>query len=143
MWSDYYEYADGRLYHKVSRPGCRKGDRVGTPKSDGYRLIGHKGKKYREHRVIYEMHYGPIPEGLDIDHINRDRADNRIENLRAVTRSQNIQNSSWKGTHKKGNKWRAYIQLGDKKTYLGTYDTEEQAHQSYKEAKLLHHGVTV
>lgn len=44
------------------------------------------------HRVVWEVHNGPVPEGLEIDHINRDKTDNRISNLRAVTHAANMKN---------------------------------------------------
>lgn len=66
---------------------------LGTP-ADGYRVINlsHEGgsRRVRAHRVIWESVHGPVPEGLEINHINPVRHDNRISNLEAVTRSQNI-----------------------------------------------------
>ena len=140
-WNSIFEYRDGHLYHKVSRVGCRKGDRVGTQRPDGYWKLCAKRKQYRVHRVIYEMHNGPISADVDIDHINRDRSDNRIENLRLATRSQNIQNAYNRGTARRGDKWRARILIDEKRITLGTYNTEEEAHQAYVEAKKKYHGV--
>jgi hypothetical protein len=142
-WNSLFEYRDGALYHKVSRVGCRKGDRVGSLRGDGYWKLGVMRKEYRVHRVIYEMHHGPIPEGMDIDHIDRNRSNNRIENLRVVTRSQNIENKNTRGCYyqKERNKWSASIKVNGKRKFLGRYDTEQEAHQVYVEAKEKYHGV--
>lgn len=84
------------------------------------------------------MHNGPIPDGLFIDHINRNRTDNRIENLRLVTHKENMRNMSrridnrtgitgvqW---NKKMYKWTAHLNLwGEKQLYLGSYETKAEA----------------
>lgn len=62
--------------------------------ADGYVLIMVGGKQVREHRFVWEQAYGPIPPGVEIDHINGVRDDNRIENLRLVTHAQNNRNSA-------------------------------------------------
>ncbi len=67
--------------------------KIGTPQKDGYLQIQIDGKLACVHRIIYEHVYGPIPNGMVIDHINRDKQDNRIENLRLVTSSTNSHNS--------------------------------------------------
>ena len=82
------------------------------------------------------MHHGPIPKGLEIDHINRNRSDNRIENLRAVTRSVNLHNQEGKGYYKNGNKFRATISLNNRSVGLGSYATECAARLAYLMAKL-------
>lgn len=64
---------------------------------NGYVLTNVRGRTERAHRVVWEVAYGPIPEGFEIDHINRIRHDNRLENLRLVTLAQNGWNH---GTHK-------------------------------------------
>ncbi|WPJ55995.1 hypothetical protein RCIP0099_00042 [Klebsiella phage RCIP0099] len=93
-----YTYtSDGRLISKVT------GNYGDTYVNNwGYRRVTwDRGKlgRVREyaHRLVWFMHYGDIPEGLMVDHINLDRCDNRIENLRLVDKSGNAQNSKWKG----------------------------------------------
>ena len=100
------------------------------------------GKRILEHRVIYEMHHGPIPEGMEIDHINGIRDDNRIENLRVVTRTENQHNvKSVKGIcfHKAAGKFMASITVDKKQIYLGLHETEELAREAYLEAKAKYH----
>lgn len=73
----------------------RAGQVVGTECSDGYVRLGRRGRDLPAgyqyaHRVIWEAVTGPIPEGLEIDHLNGRKADNRISNLEAVSRSVNV-----------------------------------------------------
>ena len=84
-------YKDGLLYYKGS--GNIAGRKATAPGHNGFYLnIMHNGKQVYQHRLIWEMHHGPIPKGMEIDHINRDKTDNRIENLRCVTRQENQKN---------------------------------------------------
>ena len=68
------------------------GKLAGCLDDEGYKLVRFKGKNYRYARVCYYLYYGSQPAGV-VDHINRDRQDNRIDNLRLVTTSQNRTNS--------------------------------------------------
>jgi len=142
-FKELFTYEDGRLYWAV-RTGRRAkvGDRAGCFKKDGYRRVQVYGKRILEHRVIYEMHHGPIPEGMEIDHINGIRDDNRIENLRVVTRTENQHNvKSVKGIcfHKAAGKFMASITVDRKQIYLGLHETEELAREAYLEAKAKYH----
>lgn len=95
-----------------------------------------------EHRVIWELHNGPIPEGMQIDHINHIRSDNRIENLRLVTAKENGRNKKLNALNTSGctgvqfnkeiNKWLARIVVGGKVKTIGYYETFDDA----KEARL-------
>lgn len=69
--------------------GRRAGAVAGTKKAKGYWEVQVCGKKLRAHRLIWEMHNGPIPYGYVVDHINQDPSDNRLENLRLATLSEN------------------------------------------------------
>lgn len=64
----------------------------GSFDKDGYLIVKVKGKQFKAHRIVWLLHYGKFPE-KEIDHINRVRTDNRIENLRECTRTENIHNS--------------------------------------------------
>lgn len=85
-------------------------------------------------------------DGYIIDHINRDRTDNRKKNLRHVTYKQNSMNrspktlsaSGNKGIYKVNNKWRACIWISGKRKHLGYFDTKEEAIKSREEAELKH-----
>lgn len=69
--------------------GRRAGAVAGTKKARGYWEVQVCGKKLRAHRLIWELHNGPIPESYVVDHINQDPSDNRLENLRLATVSEN------------------------------------------------------
>jgi hypothetical protein len=103
---------------------------------NGYLKFKLKGKFKLAHRVVWEAFKGPIPEGMQVHHISGDRADNRLENLRLVTASENNRDlkssngsSKYRGVHwcKSANKWIAQIRHNGKKKHIGQYDTEKTA----------------
>ena len=116
---------DGRVYQE--KPAHNK---------YGYRVITVNGRKEFLHRVIYTLHHGSIPEGKEIDHINRNKSDNRIENLRAVSRSENNRNKEVRGYYKQDGKYRAQISINNINQNLGLYVTECAARLAYLMAKL-------
>lgn len=105
--NELFEYRNGKLFNKTNR-----GSRAGVGKESGVYQKGYlrsqvKKKQYFNHRLIFLMHYGYMPEM--IDHINGIRDDNRIENLRPVNYAQNRWNASKPSHNKsgvKGIRWR-------------------------------------
>ena len=91
--------------------------------SNGYRVIRINRKNYHAHRLAWLYTHGQFPQN-QLDHINRIRNDNRIDNLREVTNAQNHQNRNLGSNnasgicgvnwHKRDKKWRAYIKLNGK-----------------------------
>ena len=115
--------------------------------SNGYKQlilwheIERKPKGYNIHRII-----GFTFLGLDIenpkkviDHINRDKLDNQVSNLRIVSTQENQWNRNAKGYTKRGNKYEAKLKKNGKYIYLGTYETETEAHNAYLIGKQIHH----
>lgn len=86
-----------RLERWTAKHGWRLAAKIRTG-SAGYFTVGFQGKQFMAHRIIWALHHGRQPNGL-IDHINGQRWDNRIENLREATPAQNAWNSKnrWKG----------------------------------------------
>jgi hypothetical protein len=98
-----FQYRDGNLISLHNTSQYIAGDVVGClNKSDGYVSIRHNGKLHQAHRVIWELHYGGIANGLQIDHVNHIRSDNRIENLRLVSSTGNARNHSLQSNNKTG-----------------------------------------
>lgn len=93
------------------------------------------------HHFAYFMTYGNV-DFIQLDHINNNKSDNRICNLRDVSSQQNNfnrKNTKGFSTNKRGKKYRAQITINYETIYLGSYNTEEQARQSYLEAKKKYH----
>ena len=95
-----FDYSNGRLIWKVSGRGKKAGSVAGFHHTGGYRRISIESSYYAEHRVIYSWHHGPCPE--EVDHIDRVRDNNKIENLRASNRSSNTHNTGFKPNCKSG-----------------------------------------
>lgn len=121
---------------------------LGGVNRDGYMRLGIKGKKVTNHRVAFLMSYGYLPEF--VDHVNKDKTDNRLYNLRACTRSQNMCNtflrsdntSGYKGVtyRKKFNKWTVEIYRLCKYQYLGAFVCKHEAARVYNTAARMYHG---
>ena len=130
---NYFTYQDGKLFWK-NPTGYRAkvGEEVGWSRWNGYRKCRLLGCEVPVHHLIWHYHFGSfILEGSDLDHINGVRDDNHIENLREVTRSNNLMN---KGGYGKTSKHRGVYVLPSgkfsvrfKREYLGSFDTEDEA----------------
>lgn len=132
LYHEYIRYDRGLLYW-IKRPSnaARMQKPIGTL-DQGYLRFLFKGSSHRVHRVVWMLHYGLIPKGFEIDHINHDKADNRIENLRCVPKLSNGRNQSMHRSNTSGitgvnwmkscSKWRAEIRISNKTIYLGVFD---------------------
>ena len=144
-----FEYRDGELFYKKSPlPKIKVGSKAGTINSEGYCRVSIDGKKHSMHRVVFLMKHGYLPK--EIDHINGNKTDNKIENLREVTRTQNRYNvigyknntSSVKGLtfNKKLNKWELSMNVDRKRKYIGLFEDFELAELVAMEARNKYHG---
>ena len=143
-----YDSEKGVFYNKAPRHGCPRGGVAGRVRRDGYVQLQLDGTKYLAHRLVWFYVYGRWPVE-QIDHIDRDRANNRISNLREATGSENRCNtgcrqrsaSGLKGVRKKpAGTFEAYIVKHGCWNYLGTFKTAKLAHAAYSEAAERMHG---
>ena len=143
-----YDCLTGKFFAKkasINRPAGRE---LGTLHSTGYVVIRINDKLYKAHRLAWLYVTGKFPD-LKIDHINRIKNDNRWENLREVSHTQNCENNPIKksntsgavgvGWSKQMKKWRARITYGYKEKHLGYFGTLEEAREAYCLAAAKYH----
>ena len=139
-----FKYEDDKMYrlHKYRKKwNCCSNNKSNTK----YIQIKINKKMYYLHRIIYKYHNDDwditdISKNNYIDHIDNNTTNNKIENLRVLTSSQNNRNRKKKencineyiGVEKSDNKWRARITINGKKIHLGMFDTELEAHLAYQ-----------
>lgn len=154
-----FRYENGKLFW-LTRPrehfasdksfACNNrfsGNEAGYPRRGRWR-IRLNGNTFARSRIIWLLMRGSLPEF--IDHINRVQIDDRIENLRPATLSQNGGNSSkrynnasgYKGVsfNRRLRKYVAQIQVNNRGIYLGLFTTAKEAHDAYVEAATKHFG---
>ena len=137
-----YEPDTGFLRWKEGRSNMVKNSKAGCKNASGYLIVTINSKSHRVQRVIWIYMFDHIPSGFYIDHINGNKTDNRLCNLRLATNSQNQQNrpapqnnsSGYRGVtwHKQANKWMARICHNRKREMLGFFETVEEAYEAYK-----------
>lgn len=156
-----YEPETGKLYWRPFAAATSQwngkwaGREAGTRRPDGYRKVFVDGHQISAHRVIWAMHHGCWPSG-EIDHINHERDNNRLENLRDVSRTENRRNHSRNRNNtsgvtgvayyaKEGN-WLAQMQVGYRNVLFRRFATFEEAVAARKAAEARYgfhanHGV--
>jgi hypothetical protein len=149
-FNEVFEYRDGKLYWKISNTNAIKvGQEIGTENARGYRRVSIDGNTYAVHRVIWIMFYGELSKETQVDHINGDAADNRIENLRLANNSQNCCNRRMKPNNsgiknvsfvKESQKYRVSLQVNKQRKFLGYYEDLELAELVALEARNKYHG---
>ena len=135
-----YNAKTGSFVWKVKTKTYNTGDIAGKANCRGYVSIWIGGKQYYAHRLAWAFCNGSWPIG-DIDHVNEDKSDNRILNLRVASRSENMFNrgcnknntSGMKGVVfcKKTNRWRAQMMVNRKSVNIGRFKTIEAAANAY------------
>lgn len=148
-----YKYSPqpGNIYRSVQIGQNGKPKVITSRNPGGYIHFQHNGKMISAHRAAFKL-MGIDPTGMEVDHINGIRTDNRWENLRLVSSRGNATNKSF---HRDGrkvgarfckqkNKWRSEIIINGKGKHLGFFSTEEEAHGAYINAmELAENGVEV
>lgn len=131
---------NGYLLRRIGIKGSARGSIIGSVREKGYMVAMVDGRYYRVHHLIWMFHYGKFAP--ELDHKNRNRADNRIKNLRVCNHSQNLGNSGprvhkYKGVTlcKQTGRWRAQLN-----GHLGRFDTIEEAALVYNAAAKKHFG---
>jgi hypothetical protein len=143
LLNEFFLYSEGKLFWKKSpHPRIRVGTEAGSYTS-GYINIEFFKKVLKAHRIVWVMHFGVIPKGLVVDHINGISTDNSIGNLRLASKNQNSRNSvkrantksKYKGVswHARQQKWNAVIQVDGIRHLIASFDTEKEAHKAYCE----------
>lgn len=141
-----YDAATGEIRWRICKDKrCPEGTIAGYLNDQGYQIVIVDRQKMRAHRVAWMLHYGEEPPEF-LDHVNGNRSDNRIENLRAATKQQNAFNSRGKRKglkgatfDKKAGKWMAQIMRDGKNNFLGYHLSELVAHEAYVQgAKRFH-----
>ena len=145
-----YEPMTGNFYWLTKRPGTKIGSVAGGLTTKGYVVIRIDNHGYKAHRLAWMYIHGTWP-AEHIDHIDGDRSNNRLTNLREATETQNKYNmglsplntSGRKGVKPTKNKSRyvASIRINGKLVHLGVYDTLELASEAYEKAAKNLHGV--
>jgi HNH endonuclease len=142
-----FRYEDGKLYWlRAPSKNTPAGAEAGTLRVDGYRRILFRYKRHYTHRLIYLMHHGEF-DG-EIDHIDCDKSNNKIENLRLATRGENTRNikiprdntSGAKGVSFTSGKYRAKIKVNNKQIHIGSFNSMHEASQAYASASKKYHG---
>jgi hypothetical protein len=114
----------------------------GVTKTGYYIVILCKdSKKFprKVHRLIAQAYLSDYSKDLQVDHIDRNRLKNSISNLRMVTNAQNAQNNNRNGCsyNKSRQHWQSFVHTNGKRTYLGSFNTEEEARAAYLAAKVI------
>lgn len=142
-----FTYSDGKLLNKtIRRSQIKIGSPAGSKTEYGYIKIKIDGRMYRAHRLIFLFHHGYLPEF--IDHIDCNRSNNRIENLRPCSKSENGMNragsygkAAARNVYKRGNKFQVHMRREGRSYYIGTFDDFYEAKDAAADARSRLFGV--
>lgn len=141
-----YDSTTGIMSRRKSISGHYVGEIIGLITEKGYRRAIILGKSYYIHNLVWFYVYGTYPKH-EVDHKNGIRDDNRIDNLRPATRTQQLQNRQpnpnkhgLPGIRFDGSKWIARISVNKIRIILGRFDTKEDAYEAYRKARVFYFG---
>lgn len=147
--NELFNYEKGILIRKkTTAPNAKKGKEAGCLNSSGYKVVWVDGKSRLVHRLVWIMRYGSICPSKKIDHINHNRSDNRIENLRLVSQKENCKNTKLSINNKSGHtgvawytsrkKWCARIMVDGKNKTLGYFLNQQEAIKARRKAEEIY-----
>jgi hypothetical protein len=149
-WLRYDPETGSFFWLKINSNRVAVGEKAGTVRFDGYTIITLQRRQYRAHHLAWLYVYGEFPSSDHLDHINGNRGDNRIKNLRLADHGENLMNRGRQRNNKAGYKgiwwdkekqlWAAMIGFNNQKKALGRYSTAEEAARAYDKAAREHHG---
>ena len=140
-----YEPETGKLFHKVYKNSqAQSGDAAGCLGGDGYINVTINKQKFYISRIIWMMMTGDDPGALYVDHKDRDRSNNRWNNLRLANRPQQMWNRKMPGKgycfDRQRNKWIVRVYVNGKRLWGGRHDTEQQAREAAQRLRAAHQG---
>jgi hypothetical protein len=142
-----YDPSTGTIINRVAATSRREGGVADWLAKNGYRQLSLQGEFFYSHRIAWALFYKEEPPPF-IDHKNGDKGDNRIENLRAATHSENMRNTRLRSDNSTGVKgvtrynglWRGSVTVGGRRYYLGQFPSKEEAASAVAAFRVKLHG---
>jgi hypothetical protein len=136
LLNELFYYEDGNLFWKnPTGKRIKAGCLAGRNASNGYRMIGLYKRSYMTHRLVFMFHHGYFPK--EVDHIDGNKSNNKIENLRPASHLENLRNQKIRtdnvsghknvGWAKREQKWRVRLTVNGKDKHIGYFDDRELA----------------
>ena len=142
-----YDSDTGNLIRKVTTShNAKAGSVAGTNKWNGYRDINVQNTLYKQHRLVYVWHHGDIPDGYEIDHLDNNRSNNKIENLKAIPHKDNHRKMLQRRDNKSGvtgvrwseakKRWVVDLQVNYQVVYIGVFKNKDDAIEARRQANI-------